>query len=584
MKKNKFLSYLPFFFVIAVIPLIASGKKYLTGLTSYVWYATNDNKYDFFLYWKSRAIMVLGLLLLLTLIYLLIKKNSRISIIKYVADNRSIMVCLSIYTVFILLSAAMSEKVSMAFWGGYEQFEGAFVLLTYILLSCYAFYSFHRGFSLDVFYRTIMIGVGILSGIGFFQFFKYDFFRSDIGKDVLRFMEPALRGLDFNFNFGPGRVYLASYNPNYVGSYVVLLLPMAVGGIFVLRKIWQKILLGFVFIFLIVSHLGSESVTGYVGFVASIILLFVFLIPSIKRLWKVALGVAVSGAIVVVLLVAIKPDIVQYAYNKVLNSPENDYAVEKFEAVEGRLFVYSHGKKMQVAEGAAFVDDEFKGFTFTKHSYTDVNKKTYEGYNVTAGGFLWNFVYDNGEYKFFNVFEKVVPIRDIPAIGFKNHQHFGSRRGYIWSRTIPLIRQHIFIGSGPDHFVMTFPNDDYVGLENNNYRSNVLTKPHNMYMQIAVQTGLVSLIAFVTFYFIYFVQSVRLYFKRKKYGAWEITGISILLGTFGYMIAGLANDSSVTVAPVFWVLTGIGLAVNWIVKNGADTEKEEQKKDNKKNN
>ena len=42
----------------------------------------------------------------------------------------------------------------------------------------------------------------------------------------------------------------------------------------------------------------------------------------------------------------------------------------------------------------------------------------------------------------------------------------------------------------------------------------------------------------------------------------EIFGIGIMLGTFGYLVTGLANDSTVAVAPVYWCLLGVGMAVN----------------------
>ncbi len=40
------------------------------------------------------------------------------------------------------------------------------------------------------------------------------------------------------------------------------------------------------------------------------------------------------------------------------------------------------------------------------------------------------------------------------------------------------------------------------------------------------------------------------------------------------MIAGISNDSTITVAPVFWVLIGIGTAINYrLLKNRNSEEK-----------
>ena len=42
-----------------------------------------------------------------------------------------------------------------------------------------------------------------------------------------------------------------------------------------------------------------------------------------------------------------------------------------------------------------------------------------------------------------------------------------------------------------------------------------------------------------------------------------------MLGVIGYLIAGISNDSCVTIAPIFWVLLGIGFAVNRINREAA---------------
>ena len=41
-------------------------------------------------------------------------------------------------------------------------------------------------------------------------------------------------------------------------------------------------------------------------------------------------------------------------------------------------------------------------------------------------------------------------------------------------------------------------------------------------------------------------------------------GISVMLGIVGYLAAGMFNDSVVSVAPIFWILLGVGAALNTI--------------------
>ena len=44
-------------------------------------------------------------------------------------------------------------------------------------------------------------------------------------------------------------------------------------------------------------------------------------------------------------------------------------------------------------------------------------------------------------------------------------------------------------------------------------------------------------------------------------------GVSVFVGTIGYMVSSITNDSSITVAPVFWAIMGIGVTVNAMVKS-----------------
>ena len=88
-------------------------------------------------------------------------------------------------------------------------------------------------------------------------------------------------------------------------------------------------------------------------------------------------------------------------------------------------------------------------------------------------------------------------------------------------------------------------------------------KPHNMYIQIAINTGVLSLIAFLALVFSYILSSFKLYFNRKIYsGFMDVAGLGILMAVIVYLFTGLSNDSIVSVAPVFWILLGSGLAVN----------------------
>ena len=63
------------------------------------------------------------------------------------------------------------------------------------------------------------------------------------------------------------------------------------------------------------------------------------------------------------------------------------------------------------------------------------------------------------------------------------------------------------------------------------------------------------------------------YFVDETYEAgidfknyYEQIGIAVMLSVIGFTITGISNDSSVTVSPIFWAITGLGVYVNAQVK------------------
>ena len=60
----------------------------------------------------------------------------------------------------------------------------------------------------------------------------------------------------------------------------------------------------------------------------------------------------------------------------------------------------------------------------------------------------------------------------------------------------------------------------------------------------------------------YLFDSFRLYAMRRKYDNQQIVGAAVALAIIGYLSTGFFNDSIVSVAPIFWVLLGVGLATN----------------------
>jgi hypothetical protein len=165
-------------------------------------------------------------------------------------------------------------------------------------------------------------------------------------------------------------------------------------------------------------------------------------------------------------------------------------------------------------------------------------------------------------YKYVNAAGNEINLVKADSFGFEGRETIGSSRGYIWSRTIPLLKDTVFMGHGPDTFPIYFPQHDVEAkFKYLDTTTTIVDKPHNLYLQMAVNTGIISLLAFLVLITGY-LYSGRRYLCANFASYWEVGGSAVQLAIIGYLVAGLFNDSIVSVAPVFWGLMGLGIGLN----------------------
>jgi len=206
-------------------------------------------------------------------------------------------------------------------------------------------------------------------------------------------------------------------------------------------------------------------------------------------------------------------------------------------------------------EGRYQVDDARFNGEISIVPFWDINGEFCAVLDVVDDGFAFTF-YDDG-VKYYNRFGRDVSLSRVDSIGFANHQQMGSGRGFIWSRTIPLLKDRLFIGSGADTFILVFPQNDYAGkFSIGSPLEIVCDKPHNIFLNIAVGTGGISLLAYLVMIAMAMWKAFRLG-KDRKY-------IKVLAaGIIGFLFAGLFNDSNVSIMPIFYGLLGtvIGMSI-----------------------
>ena len=71
--------------------------------------------------------------------------------------------------------------------------------------------------------------------------------------------------------------------------------------------------------------------------------------------------------------------------------------------------------------------------------------------------------------------------------------------------------------------------------------------------------GTLALLIFMAWYA---VQSIRIYRRVDLHKSLSWIGFGLFAAVLVYLIAGIANDSNVCTAPVFWGILGLGMATN----------------------
>ncbi|HBH12556.1 MAG TPA: polymerase, partial [Clostridiales bacterium] len=97
----------------------------------------------------------------------------------------------------------------------------------------------------------------------------------------------------------------------------------------------------------------------------------------------------------------------------------------------------------------------------------------------------------------------------------------------------------------------------------------IVDKPHNMYLQIGINTGFISLLALLAIYLMYFIDSMKLYYKRNLTTLMDYVGIGAFTGVMAYLGAAFFNDQIISVAPLFYVMVGLGIAINGLIRKQA---------------
>ena len=577
--KSKILLY-PLLVVIAIIPLIVHQKIYPTRLEQYSWCSYAETAYDFFLYYKSVWLLAMAILMLVILCWKMVKEKEYRKIPIF-------MIPAGIYGLFIMISMIFSKDRTISLHGIVDQFEPGTILLGYLIFMYYAYLMINTEDDVKFLMKVWVISIAILCLLGLLQVLGHDFFATDFGKKLIATSETWQ---NLEFNFGKNRIYLTLYNPNYVGVYATLALPVLGTLLLFTKNIKWKVIYAILMVGMVICIVGSQSKTAFGSLAVVAIFAVIFFRKLIKQYWKFLIPIVIGIGIVFFVFDASigheYTNSIKSAINTFTNKDTSSPIVTRVDTLKDEIVINYMKNPLHISytrdgdsfsivvkddkgavldttqdeAGISIQDDRFQGI----HLKPVYSEDMYLLQFSTDTGITWYFSNETGKdeegYYFYTPYGKWDKVNN-PEV-FEMKESLFSGRGYIWSRTIPLLKDYMIKGSGPDTFTLVFPQDDYIGLENNGFKGSIVSKPHNLFLQIGVQTGVISLIAFLALYLIYFIQSVRVYIKNKFESYSAQIGVGIFLATIGYMIGGITNDSTITVSPIFWILLGIGFSIN----------------------
>jgi len=519
-----------------------------------------------------------------------------------------------IYLAFVFISAIASEYSNTSWFGTVERQEGAITWLLYFVVFVAAMFyvrdpKYTKPILWGLTFSSIIMGI-----IGFSQLIGHNLLVTSFavrlmtwGHDVESFGAP--------FVIANGTLF----NPNTFGKYTAMVAPILLLCGFVYEgKLYMKAAMLFGGALMLIGVFASGSLGGLIGIAAAAGVIVVTYLCYVfknregnKNATKAVVVFTGVAAIITVSLIIVPP--LNYRFTTLLNRLQEAAAAEttaqeRFAFERNSVFIYRGQDRLLSATVNSF-DEQENWLTVRDGMGIEITPSSADPYVFfvpelgplgvhryqdhfaisTAGQnnpFLLHF--DNNTV--FGISAMGMGGRNlsepVPAWGFAGRETWGSSRGFIWSRSFPLMPGNTIIGSGPDTFINVFPYYDMTGLHLAfNCPYHIVDKAHNLFIQTWITTGGISAIALFGLFFFYLATTFWSLVTSKDEPRYLFgMRFGLLAGISGFVMASMATDSTVGSTGVFFVLLGMGYGLNYFLKNQGQTANNKTKNATKPNN
>lgn len=580
--------YLIGIFVILLPFIVYFHQETLTPEGQRVFAADNGVVTDYFLYYKECFLITIAAVLVFSFLADVVTKSCRIQPGMFCKKRTKYILFFAGITALLVILSAVRAGIAgtgdTVWMGIYTEGEGVLTLLSYLVLFPAGYFYFgSKGAGIWIKKCLLILG-GLLSILAVADICTGGIYTLPFMKYLI-----APEGAGTLKNAMEDKVSLGCYNPGYFGGLCAMLFPVAVMSSYTAKALWQRIAGAVLSAGLLMAQFLAGS-TGPVYATAAgiVILIFVMRREPRKMLMTAAcivLSLLVGGIIGNVCSdgklmnmaeeVIVHPDTVRHEKeqfhissihieNGVLKvaGEEHMFCIGAPKGEHGTLsdlLLYNEDgeeiESSQTKEKRTLVQEGYEGVVLSNE---DGMLKLELGYDDG----IWFYVTDQGLCLAGQNGAKLDSIPQPAVTGFENLYGMATGRGYTWVQSLPILKKCVLLGKGAGNFVYLFRQNEVAGLLNTHGSSQfVLDKPHNWYIQMAVNNGCIAVVLFVILLVSLAVGGCRNYILPGQLKERELFGAALLTGVAVYAITGLVNDSIVAVSPIFWLLCGICCAM-----------------------
>lgn len=411
------------------------------------------------------------------------------------------------YWIIMLVSALLSPYPEDVWKGASERPEGFFLQSLYLLVFLLVG-RFYRPRMQDM--LVLCIGCAVICSYGIFQYYGLDFFN-----------------ISADNSYGPGMTLVTTMsNKNVASTYFTL--AFCVGYVCFVQKSarWHWAFFPATLIVFYMLVLGDTE-SGYVGVLAAGALSLAFVVRDRQSAARLCLLLASCFALL-------------WVHGAVYRLLRANGMFSQFgpSIVDGFLSVLPFA--------AIFFAVLAAGFWFLKVPAPKLSARAWRLGWPAALVLLVAILYFSlpaiAEASGIRSLQELVSILQGEA-----SDSFMSGRVFAWRRTVTLIPEHLWLGTGPDTFAKTFLPFYEESLA---FMRVWFDKAHNEYLQLLIDVGVLGLTAMLAVYFTTFWQA------RKRYTTDTLTlatGVAMLC----FMVQAFFNFSTPIAHPIVWTMWGV---------------------------